>query len=76
MLGLGFKNFDSFVIDLTVQISNPHCTMDQHSSSICWETKHFTELNLDELYAILKLRSQVFIVEQGFRFLEIDGKDQ
>ena len=50
--------------------------MDLHCSGICWATKHFTELNLDELYAILKLRSQIFIVEQGFRFLEIDGKDQ
>jgi ElaA protein len=36
----------------------------------------FYELNLDELYAILALRQEVFIVEQNCPFLDADGKDQ
>jgi ElaA protein len=46
------------------------------NTNIRWETKYYAELSLDELYAILKLRSQVFVVEQGFRFLEMDGLDK
>ncbi len=37
--------------------------------------KHFSELTTAELYAILKLREAVFIVEQNCPFPEIDGKD-
>lgn len=36
----------------------------------------FYELSLDELYAILALRQEVFIVEQNCPFLDADGKDQ
>ncbi|GAB3517015.1 GNAT family N-acetyltransferase [Emticicia fontis] len=36
----------------------------------------FYELNLDELYAILALRQEVFVVEQNCPFLDADGKDQ
>lgn len=38
--------------------------------------KPFYELTLDELYAILKLRSEVFVVEQNCVFLDQDDKDQ
>lgn len=41
-----------------------------------WKTKDFTELNNYELYAILKLRSKVFVVEQDCVFLDMDDKDQ
>ena len=41
-----------------------------------WKTKEFTELNNYELYAILKLRSKVFVVEQNCVFLDMDDKDQ
>ena len=37
--------------------------------------KHFTELSAAELYAILRARQDVFVVEQNCPFLEIDGKD-
>ena len=37
--------------------------------------KHFTELSTAELYAILKARQDVFVVEQNCPFPEIDGKD-
>lgn len=34
------------------------------------------ELSTDELYSILKLRSEVFVVEQNCVYLDADGKDQ
>ena len=37
--------------------------------------KHFTELSAAELYAILRARQDVFVVEQNCPFPEIDGKD-
>ena len=41
-----------------------------------WILKKFKELTLDELYAILKLRSEVFVVEQNCVYHDPDGKDQ
>lgn len=38
--------------------------------------KSFNELTIDELYSILKLRSEVFVVEQDCVYLDIDDKDQ
>ena len=38
--------------------------------------KRFEELTLDELYAILKIRVDVFVVEQHCPYPEIDGKDK
>ncbi|MDX5340182.1 MAG: GNAT family N-acetyltransferase [Cyclobacteriaceae bacterium] len=38
--------------------------------------KPFYELSLDELYALLRLRSEVFVVEQNCVFLDQDDKDQ
>ncbi len=38
--------------------------------------KAFHELTVDELYEILKLRSEVFVVEQNCVFLDQDDKDQ
>ena len=37
--------------------------------------KHFTELSVAELYASLRARQDVFVVEQNCPFPEIDGKD-
>lgn len=39
-------------------------------------TKSFNELTISELYQILQLRSEVFIVEQRCIFQDIDDKDQ
>lgn len=39
-------------------------------------TKTFKELSLDELYAVLQLRSEVFVVEQNCVYQDIDNKDQ
>jgi ElaA protein len=41
-----------------------------------WLIKRFDELSLDELYNILQLRSEVFIVEQNCVYNDPDGKDQ
>lgn len=38
--------------------------------------KHFTELTLDELYALMRLRQEVFVVEQNCPYLDADGKDK
>lgn len=39
-------------------------------------TKNFQDLTTLELYNILQLRSQVFVVEQDCVYQDIDGKDQ
>lgn len=40
------------------------------------KTKTFKELNTEELYDLLQLRSEVFVVEQDCVYQDIDGKDQ
>ena len=39
-------------------------------------TKKFSELNIDELYQILRLRTEVFVVEQNCVYQDLDNKDQ
>ena len=46
------------------------------ANNITWLCKSFNELSPNELYAILKLRSEVFVVEQNCVFLDADDKDQ
>jgi ElaA protein len=43
---------------------------------ITWDCKPFDGLSLYELYAILRLRSEVFVVEQNCVFQDADNKDQ
>lgn len=43
---------------------------------INWKIKKFHELTVDELYSILQLRSEVFVVEQNCVYHDPDGKDQ
>ena len=38
--------------------------------------KRFDELTVPELYEIMKLRVDVFVVEQNCPYPELDGKDQ
>ena len=38
--------------------------------------KEFSELTTQELYDILQLRSEVFVVEQDCVYQDVDGKDQ
>jgi len=41
-----------------------------------WLLKKFEELTPHEVYAILKLRSEVFVVEQNCVYLDADDNDQ
>ena len=38
--------------------------------------KSFGELTVDELYELLRVRSEVFVVEQNCVYLDMDGDDQ
>jgi ElaA protein len=44
------------------------------SERLVW--RDFQDLSPDELYAVLRLRADVFVVEQNCVFADIDGKDQ
>ena len=44
-------------------------------SKLRLECKPFHSLNVDELYKIMVLRQEVFVVEQNCVFLDADGKD-
>lgn len=41
-----------------------------------WQCLHFNNLSNTQLYALLRLRSEVFVVEQNCVFLDMDNKDQ
>lgn len=41
-----------------------------------WTFAGFNRLSVEELYAILKLRQQVFVVEQRCAYQDCDGRDQ
>jgi ElaA protein len=43
---------------------------------LTWIYKAFDELTTTELYAILQLRSEVFVVEQNCVYQDVDGKDK
>lgn len=40
------------------------------------ERKHFSDLTRDELYGILRLRAEVFVVEQDCPYQDLDNNDQ
>lgn len=41
-----------------------------------WTLKKFEDLTVNELYALLRLRTEVFVVEQNCVFQDMDNKDQ
>ncbi|RZJ30412.1 MAG: GNAT family N-acetyltransferase [Flavobacterium sp.] len=43
---------------------------------LIWKIRRFEALSLSELYEVLKLREEVFIVEQNCVYQDLDGKDQ
>lgn len=43
---------------------------------IQWKIKPFETLSVNELYDILRLRSEIFVVEQNCAYLDLDGKDK
>ncbi|MGE0969737.1 GNAT family N-acetyltransferase [Klebsiella sp. WOUb02] len=42
---------------------------------ITWQDLHHSELTVPQLYALLKLRCEVFVVEQNCPYLDVDGDD-
>jgi ElaA protein len=44
--------------------------------AIQWKIKAFEALTVNELYDLLKLRSEIFVVEQNCIYLDLDGKDK
>ncbi|MDE5207079.1 hypothetical protein PYX06_21280 [Citrobacter amalonaticus] len=42
---------------------------------ITWQDLHHSELTVPQLYALLKLRCAVFVVEQNCPYLDVDGDD-
>jgi ElaA protein len=43
--------------------------------TIAWTCKHQEDLGTQQLYAVLALRSEVFVVEQNCPYLDPDGQD-
>ena len=48
----------------------------EKTANITWECKYFSNLTIDELYSIMKLRSEVFVVEQNCVYLDMDDNDK
>ena len=46
------------------------------SEALILHKKTFGELTTDELYELLRVRSEVFVVEQNCVYLDLDGDDQ
>lgn len=44
--------------------------------NIDWQLSTFDELSTTELYSIMQLRQEVFVVEQNCPYLDCDNKDQ
>jgi ElaA protein len=45
------------------------------ASDVSWRWSTFDELNLHQLYRVLELRQQVFVIEQQSLYLDVDGHD-
>ena len=43
--------------------------------TVDWVCKHHNDLGKEQLYAILRLRNEVFVVEQKCIYQDIDGQD-
>ncbi len=51
-------------------------TTQGQKENLQWRVLRFNEFTLDELYDLMQLRSQVFVVEQDCVYLDQDGKDK
>jgi len=45
------------------------------SNEIVWSCLRFNELSTEDLYRLLQLRAEVFVVEQGCAYQDVDGYD-
>jgi ElaA protein len=46
------------------------------AAALDWHFKSFAALGVHELYALLRLRTEVFVVEQNCVFQDMDGADE
>jgi ElaA protein len=46
------------------------------ASRVTWRCRPFGELSASELYGLLQLRAEVFVVEQSCAFQDLDGRDE
>lgn len=44
--------------------------------TIAFECRYFNDLRLDQLYDLMAIRQEVFVVEQNCPYLDADGKDR
>jgi len=45
-------------------------------NDISWQCSAFAELSNEQLYALLRLRQEVFVLEQNCLYQDLDGNDQ
>lgn len=50
--------------------------MTAQTPSLTWTCKPFQQLSAADLYAILRLRAEVFVVEQNCPYQDLDNNDQ
>jgi ElaA protein len=55
---------------------NPLEDLSESAMTLQWQTLAFTELTREEMYAVLRLRQEVFVVEQRCAYLDLDDLDQ
>jgi ElaA protein len=61
---------------LSLQHSTPETGAPRGSAPPRWRWKTFQELTPDELYRVLALRQEVFVVEQRSIYQDVDGYDR
>ncbi len=50
--------------------------MNQKDNKLIWSIVHFEDLSIDQLFDIMELRTEVFVVEQECPYQEVDQKDK
>ena len=56
-------------------VGSSHCAQRAYHRRMDWQWLPFHALSLTELYTILRLRQEVFVVEQNCPYLDADGDD-
>ncbi|GAC1410069.1 MAG: GNAT family N-acetyltransferase [Gemmatimonadaceae bacterium] len=56
------------------KVSDPHIAA-SGSNDISWQWSRFSDLAPNDLYAVVRLREAVFVVEQNCPYLDADGRD-
>ena len=70
-----FENKPQILVVKAPTKSKTHTSDIMSSSELTFSIRPFEELSLVELYEIMRLRQEVFVVEQNCPYLDADGKD-